>query len=404
MTDPSSTRPRVPRALIAALLLQYGVAGAVMPFIALLFRDRGLDVAQVSYIFAAVSAALLFFPFLWGMLADRFIPLNRLFILLNTLIAGLLAVFSVQTGFAGMLPAFVAFAVCCNPSMILLNPLCFHFLANPRTQFGRLRAWGSLGWILPSGIIYVWMAIWPGTGLVFTVHLGIALAVAMIAVSVWLPHLAPGALHVGPSHAPGLSYLESVKRLVRDRGYVTALAVYFLVASSFGIQGIYAAPLLEDAGLARKWIGPSQCIGVFVEIGLFLWQGRLLSRLSIAGTVLVGIGALVVRHLIFSFSDNLWLLVGSHALTGIVVVYHHIGISVLINAIAPREVRSTAQTLMILVGSGLGPMLTNLAIGGIAVATGQSLRAVFGFATGLAVLGGVLLVAQARRLNAAVAP
>lgn len=403
MTDPSSTRPRVPRALIAALLLQYGVAGAVMPFIALLFRDRGLNVAQVSHIFAAVSAALLFFPFLWGMLADRFIPLNRLFILLNTLIAGLLAVFSVQTGFAGMLPAFVAFAVCCNPSMILLNPLCFHFLVNPRTQFGRLRAWGSLGWILPSGIIYVWMAVWPGTGLVVTVHLGIALAVAMIAASFWLPHLAPGALHVGPSHAPGLSYLESVKRLLRDRGYVTALAVYFLVASSFGIQGIYAAPLLEDAGLDRKWIGPSQCIGVFVEIGLFFWQGRLLSRLSIAGTVLVGIGALVVRHLIFSFSDNLWLLVGSHALTGMVVVYHHIGISVLINAIAPREVRSTAQTLMILVGSGLGPMLTNLAIGGIAAATGQSLRAVFVFATCLAVLGGVLLVAQAKRLDAVVA-
>jgi MFS family permease len=95
--------------------------------------------------------------------------------------------------------------------------------------------------------------------------------------------------------------------------------------------------------------------------------------------------------------------VGSHLLTGVVVVYHHIGISVLINAIAPREVRSTAQTLMVLVGSGLGPMLTNLGVGWIAAVTGQNLRAVFGFATVLAVLGGLLLILRAKKLNAAVA-
>ena len=403
MIDHPTSRPPVPRSLIFALLLQYGIGGAVFPFIALFFRDRGLSFTEVSYIFASVSAGLLVFPFLWGMLADRFIPLNRLFIVLNLLIAGFLVVFSTQTRFLGMLPAFVAYAVCSNPSMILLNPLCFHYLENPRTQFGRLRAWGSLGWILPSGAIYAWLVLHPGTDLVFTVYLGIALAVAMVAVSFRLPHLPPGALHVGPLHAPGISYLESVKRLFRNGGYVTALAVYFLVASSFGIQGIYAAPLLEDAGLPRHWIGPSQCIGVFVEIILFRWQSTLLSRMSISGTVLVGIGAMIVRHLIFTFSDNLWLLVGSHALTGIVIVYHHIGISVLINAIAPREVRSTAQTLMILFGSGVGPMLANLAIGSITSATGQNLRMVFAFATGLAVLGGLLLIARAKRLNAAVA-
>lgn len=403
MNDSSTAHPRVPRPLIFALLLQYGIGGAVFPFIALFFRDRGLSFTEVSHIFAAASAGLLVFPFLWGMLADRFIPLNRLLILLNLLIVGFLLLFTGQTSFLGMLPAFVAFAVCSNPSMILLNPLCFHYLEDPRTQFGRLRAWGSLGWILPSGAIYGWLVLHPGTDLVFTVYLGVALAVGMVAVSFRLPHVPPGALHVGPSHAPGLSYRESVKRLLRNKGYVTALAVYFLVASSFGIQGIYAAPLLEDAGLPRQWIGPSQCIGVFVEIILFRWQTKLLNRLSISGTILVGIGAMIVRHAIFSFSDNLWLLVGSHALTGIVVVYHHIGISVLINAIAPREVRSTAQTLMILFGSGVGPTLANLAIGGITAATGQNLRMVFVFATGLAVLGGLLLLVRAKRLNAAVA-
>jgi MFS family permease len=403
MPAPATQHPRVPRSLILALLFQYGVGGAILPFIALLFRDRGLNLTQISGIFACLSAGLLFFPFLWGMLADRFISLNRLFLLLNSLIVITLAAFNRQSGFTGILFWYVAFAVCFTPSMILLNPLCFHHLENPRTQFGRLRSWGSIGWIIPSGVIYVWMALHPAAGLGMVINLGILLALVMILMSFRLPHLPPGAVHLGPEHAPGVTYLESVKRLLGNSGYMTALAVYFLVASSYGIQTIYASPLLEDAGLARKWIGPSQCVGVVVEIILFRWQTKLLSRLSLSGTILVGIGAMVLRHLVYWLSDNLWLLVASHALTGVVIVYHHIGISVLMNAIAPREVRSTAQTMMVLFGSGVGPMLSNVAIGWITKSTGQDLRMVFAFATGLAVLGGLLLVTRAKRLNAAVA-
>ena len=400
MAASAQAPPPIPRALIAALLLQYGIGGAVTPFVALLLRDRGLTITEISHVFVAVSAAMLFFPLFWGMLADRFLPLNRLFVLLNVLIAALLALFSAQTSFPGLLVTYVAFAACLNPAQILLNPLCFHYLGDPRTQFGRLRAWGSLGWIVPSGLIFLWHAWRPGASLSVTIFLGLALALAMVLAAARLPRLPPGALHVGPSHAPGITYFESVRRLLCNPSYVTALVVYFLVASSFGLQGIYAAPLLEDAGLPRRWIGPSQCLGVVVEIVLFRWQSRWLGRLSIAGTILVGIGALVVRHVIFWQSDNRWLLVASHLLTGIVIVYHHIGVSVLINTIAPREVRSTAQTLLLLFGSGVGPMFANGAVGWITATTGQDLRMVFAFATGLAVLGGLLLIARAKHLNA----
>jgi len=393
---------RVPRSLAVAMFLQFGLGGAVLPFIALLFRDRGLDFTQVSHIFSGSAAMLLFFPFFWGMLADRLIPLNRIFTLLNMLMVVLLVVFAQQQSFIGLMFLFMLFYACLNPSFVLLNPLSFHFLENPRQQFGKLRAWGSIGWIVPSLIIYLWLALRPGANLSFTIFLGIGIAGSMIVASFWLPHLKPGAIHVTPTHAPGIGYVESVKRLLCNRSYLVVLVVYFLVASSFAIQAIYSAPMLEDAGLARKWIGPSQCIGVILEIILFNWQFKLLARLPLSATILVGIAAMFIRHLIFWLSDNVWLLVGSHVLTGVVVVYHHIGVSVLINTIAPREVKSTAQTLLILCGSGLGPMLANFGVGWIAAATGQNLRFVFAFATGLALLGGIIVALNARRLNEAV--
>lgn len=402
MNQPAVQHPVVPRSILLAMLLQYGIGGAVMPFAVLFFRDRGLNITEISRIYAIFSALLLFFPFLWGMLADRFIPLNRMFIGLNILIAAFLLVLSRQTTYASLLIGFVAFAVCFNPSLILLNPICFHHLENPRTQFGRLRSWGSMGWMIPSLFIYVWLAAVPGNNLAFTLYFGTGLALAMAVVAFWLPHLPPGAVHVGPEHPAGFSYFASVRKLLANGGYVTALTVYFLVASSYNIQANYFSPLLEDVGLARKWIGPSQCVGVVVEVILFRWQTRLLSRLSISNTILIGVGAMIIRQLVLTFADAPWILIASHALTGVVIVYHHIGISVLINAIAPTQVRSTSQTMMILFGSGVGPLLANVAIGWISEATGQNLRMVFLFATCLATLGGLLLALRSKHLNSAI--
>lgn len=393
----------VPGSLVLAMLLQFGIGGAVLPFITLLFRDRGLDFTQTSQIFAASSAVLLLSPFFWGMLADRFIPLNRLFFVLNFLILVVLAVLSRQTGFTGLLVTFMAFYACFNPSLVLLNPLSFHHLDNPRTQFGRLRAWGSLGWILPSLVIYWWLAA-RGGDLTFTLYLGMALAVGMMVNSRFLTHIPPGAAHATPGAPKRGGYLGAVKRLLGNPAYVTALVVYFLVASSFAIQAIYSGPLLEDAGLPRRWIGPSQCLGVLLEIALFRWQARLLCRWSISATVLIGVVAMLVRHLIFWKCSNLWWLAGSHLLTGMVIVFHHIGVSVLVNALAPREVRATAQTLLILCGSGIGPLLANAVVAWLTAHRGQDLRQVFGFAAGLAIAGGVLLLFQARRLNRSAGP
>ncbi|HAV65020.1 MAG TPA: hypothetical protein DCY13_21945 [Verrucomicrobiales bacterium] len=403
----SNVRPPhapVPRSLVLAMLLQFGIGGAVLPFITLLFLDRGLTFTQVSHIFAVSSAALLVSPFFWGMLADRFVPLNRLYTWLNLLIFILLGVVSLQHSFAALLVSFMAFYACFNPSLVLLNPLSFFHLENPRSQFGRLRAWGSLGWILPSGFVYGWMQLRGDMNLTITIHCGMAMAAAMIVVSRFLTHIPPGAAHVTPDMPSGTGYLAAVKRLLRNPAYLTALAVYFLVASSFAVQAVFSAPLLEEAGLARRWIGPSQCIGVMLEIMLFRSQARLLGRLSISSTILIGVVAMILRHLVFWQSDNLWLLVGSHLLTGMVIVYHHIGVSVLVNAIAPKEVRSTAQTLLILFGSGIGPMLANGVVGWITAASGQNLRMVFAFSTALAVAGGTLLVIRSRRLNASVNP
>jgi len=388
---------RVP--LTLAMLLQFAIGGAVLPFLTLFLQDKGLDLTQISAIFLGASGMLLVFPFFWGMLADRFIPLNRLFSILNLLLIVLLGVFARQESWPALALSYMAFYACFNPSLVLLNPLSFFHLADPRQDFGALRAWGSIGWMLPSGILFYWLAVDPAMDLTITIHLGMAIAAIMFLVSFSLPHTPLGVTHTLETDEPGLTYGQGIRKLAANPAYLILLAVYFLVASSFAIQAIYSPALLEEQGLARKWIGPAQCIGVVLEVFLFQWQKKFFGRLSHAHAILIGAVCMLLRHLVFSFSDSLALLILSHLFTGMVIVFHHIGASILVNAIAPREVRSTAQTLLVLFGSGLGPMFANFCVGLIARETGQNLRMIFLFAAALSALGCAILCLSTRRLN-----
>jgi hypothetical protein len=86
----------------------------------------------------------------------------------------------------------------------------------------------------------------------------------------------------------------------------------------------------------------------------------------------------------------------SYFLIGFVVVFYHTGVSLLIERIAGVEVKATAQTLLVLFGSGLGPMFANAAVGWLGAGPAQDLSAVFWFAALLPALAGLLIAAQGR--------
>ncbi len=382
------------------MVLQFAVGGAVIPFVSLLLRDRGLDYSQISVIFLASSSTLLVFPFLWGMLADRILPINRLFTVLNLAAATALGLLAGHRTFIGMLLSFTFFYACFNPTLTLINALSFHHLNEPRRQFGRLRSWGSLGWILPSLPTFLWLARAPGADLEMVLFLGVGLCLAMAVMTLFLPHTPPGSKPITPD-LKRLGYWPAMKRLLADMNYLTVLLSFFLMAASFGIMTYYSPPFLEDLGVGRAWLGPIQCIGVVVEIIFFRWLPSFMARWRPSATIAIGCSALLVRHLLFAFVDNPAVLCASYLLAGLVIVFYHIGISILVNSIARLEVRATAQTLLVFFGSGMGPMFGNWVVTLLAGGGHDGLKPVFLFAASLAGLAGGLILVRGARLNEA---
>lgn len=379
---------------------QFAVGGAVIPFISLLLQDHGLDFNRISLIFAASSATLMVFPFIWGMLADRWIALDRLFTLLNAAAGASLVFLATQSGFAGLLAGFTLLTAFLNPTFMLINALSFHHLARPHEQFGKLRSFGSLGWMAPCLPISIWLA-WAGRSrLDFTLYLGVALCAAMALLTFSLPHTPPGGGRESPVAARP-RYGPALRRLLGDANYVTLLLAYFCIAGSFSILTFYSFPLLEHLGMPRAWLGPVQAVGLVFEFALFQWQPYLLRRWNYTAVILAGCGALLARQVLFAAVDNLWVLSLSYVLASTVVVLCFAGTSLLVNAIAGREVRATAQTLLVLVGSGLGPTAANWASGRLSAHYGNSLRPVFLFSAVLAGVAMLLLAWRGRQLNEA---
>jgi MFS family permease len=391
-------KPESPRSLVGVMTLQFAIGGAVLPFISLYLRDKGLDFPQIGRIFAISASLLLVFPFLWGMMADRLIPLNRLFIGLNLAAAGALIGLARVDSYMGLLVTYALLHAVLNPTFMLINALCFPHLGNPSEEFGRLRAWGSLGWILPSLPIFFWLAFAKQGDLRFVMEFGWVLALAAMGAAWFVPHTAPGAHRPRADGTRSLEYWRATRLLMRNPNYLALLVSFFLVAASFSIYAYYSSPHLEDLGMHRAWIGPVQSVGVILEIVLFRWRTRLIGSAGYATPILGGCAALVLRHLLFAWCGHLAILTASYLLVGVVVVFYHIGVSILVDRIAPPEVRSTAQTLLVLCGSGLGPMFANWSAGRLTAALGPGLQPVFLFAGLLAFLAGVVIWVRRQQL------
>jgi hypothetical protein len=136
-----------------------------------------------------------------------------------------------------------------------------------------------------------------------------------------------------------------------------------------------------------------------VEIVLFRWRSLAVHKLNYSTLIGIGCLCLVLRQALMATVDNLWILAASYSLAGMAIVFYHINASVLVNTIAGREVRSTAQTLLVLFGSGLGPVVSNYAAGQLTGPGDDNLRPVFWLATALAGLAALLIFWRGSRLD-----
>lgn len=144
--------------LSVMMFLQYAIWGAWLPLLwPFLNSHRGFTPAQIGDMFAVGALGAIVAPFIAGQIADRWFATER-YLALSHVLGGFLIWQLARLETYGQFLAFsLAYSLLYSPTMPLTNALAFHHLPDRDRDFGRVRVWGTVGWIAVGIGIGQWL-------------------------------------------------------------------------------------------------------------------------------------------------------------------------------------------------------------------------------------------------------
>jgi MFS family permease len=141
--------PKLNIQLSVMMLLQYAIWGAWLPiFFPFLTTYRGFTGGQAGTLFAVGAIGAVVAPFIAGQIADRYFNTEKYLgvshILGGLLVWGLGSIVS----YNGLVVFGILYSLLYVPTLGLSNALAFHHLPDRDRDFGKVRLWGTIGWIV----------------------------------------------------------------------------------------------------------------------------------------------------------------------------------------------------------------------------------------------------------------
>ena len=144
--------------LSTMMFLQYAIWGAWLPLLwPYLSGHREFTPAQIGDMFAVGAIGAIVAPFIAGQIADRWFNTEK-FLGISHILGGILVwqLASIET-YKGFLAFSLIYSLIYSPTLALTNSLSFHHLPDRDRDFGRIRVWGTVGWIVVGIGIGQWL-------------------------------------------------------------------------------------------------------------------------------------------------------------------------------------------------------------------------------------------------------
>lgn len=319
--------------LAAFYIAAFAVIGVLQPFWPLWLASRGLDAVSIGATLALSIGIKVFSAPLAAHIADRSGQRQRL---IFVLLVGCLSSFALFGAVDSLIPILLVSAVyyaVWPPAVSLAESLTMLAAAQRGLEYGRVRLWGSLGFIITA----------TGAGWVIdrtTPNSVYVMALAATAFCLLSAYFLPD-IKAERSLSPRLPIIEAL----RDGAFVRCLVSCGLIQASHAIYYGFGALFWRSGELGEDIIGALWAEGVLAEIILFLWARRVVARLGPNRLIaLAGIGA-GARWLLFALTTDLpWLILGQtlHALS---FGCAHLGAMHYIGQRTAPQLSATAQSL-----------------------------------------------------------
>ena len=351
----------------AMMFLQYAIWGSWTPVLSDYLKNTlGYSGAQFSLIYSLLPLATIIAPFIGGQVADRYFPSQKVVAWLQLLGGVFLVLIALTTTYGTMVWLMLAYCLLYAPTLALTNSIAFINLQNSEQEFGKIRVWGTIGWIAAGYLLTLWRIGGQSvSGLAFKGDMLLLAAVFSLIMGVQsftLPNTPPRKEGQKP-----WAFLEAM-RMMKDRNFLLFIIIAFIVATELMFYYILTAPFLtsEKIGVSSTILPWVMTIAQVAEIFVLAFLlPYLISRIGLRKILVLGILAWPLRYIIFAVGQPAWLVIASLALHGFCFVFFFTAAFIYVDTIAPRGIRHSAQSLITLVTYGLGNYLGSLFAGWI---------------------------------------
>lgn len=267
----------------------FAFIGATAPYWGLYLKSLEFNAFEIGVLMSLFQVMRIFAPNLWGWLADhqgRRVPIMRIGVFLS--LASFLGTFFV-TGFWWLFFVMSLLSIFWSASLPLVEAITLSHLGDNTAEYGRIRLWGSVGFIVAVvglGYILDFNPIRALLWVIFGIMAGLVVLSRYIPEAAVIPH--------DNDHLP-------LWHVLRRPAVLAFFVGGFLMAVAHGPYYTFYSIYLVDHGYSKSSVGLLWSLGVLMEIGIFLWMPHLTRRFTLHQMLLTSFACAVLRFLMIGW-------------------------------------------------------------------------------------------------------
>jgi len=361
----------------------FAFVGVFSPYWSLYLQHLSFGAFDIAVLMSLLQVTRVFAPAAWGWLADRFG--RQAAVVRAAALAGMLVflpVFWVRD-FAGMFAVMLLIAFFWSASLPLVEAMTLGHLGKETARYGRIRLWGSIGFVL-TVLGCGW---WLDHASIDALPWLVLALLAGIAIFAWRLPEAPRQSH--PDATP-------LRDLLRRPAVWALLGACALMSVAHGPYYTLFSVYLAEYGYSKAAIGGLWAVGVVFEIGIFIVMPRLVARWGYLRILQATFWLGTLRFAVIALAvDSLPLLLAAQTLHAATFAAFHASAVAAVHEYFRGPHQAKGQALYTSLSFGVGGTLGGLLGGALYEAAGG--EGAFLMSAVATALGGLILALSAAR-------
>ena len=331
------------------------------------FKRRGLSDIQLGILLTVPAMVSIVGPMIWGIASDllqRRKPIVITMYLVSAILFPLFWFLNSQT-FILICIIMGLFSFFFNPSIPLTDTWTLDYLSNTGGNYGKIRCWGSVGYIVP--LLFSTLLFPSSAGGTAEVLLPMFFGVSgfrLLAAS-----QASYMTDIIPSGQKKLDW--KILRIYLRPFAITFFFCVFMRSFAFSPFFAFFNIYLDTLGVTDNMKGLPWIVAAGAEVIMIAFSDKLMQRFGAVTAIISAYVAMAIRFFVLATAPSWEVILFIQLLHAFTFGAYHPAAIQIINQITPESFRATGQTLVSVIG-GIGRILGNLAGGFWASSYGYS--------------------------------